>query len=261
VTFLADILRRKAGEVAAGKAARPERELRAAAAAAPPPRSLFGTLSARGGPVRIVAEVKRKSPSAGAIDSSLDAPAQARRYAGAGAAAVSVLTDGPGFGGSLRDLVAVREAVPLPVLRKDFVVDRWQLWEARAAGADAALLIAAALPGDALRRLQDDCREIGVEALVEVHDEREAEAALASGALLVGVNNRDLRSFQVDLAAGERVLPLLPAGVKAVAESGVRGPAEVRRLRAAGAANFLVGEALVRAADPGELLRRMTEAG
>ncbi len=261
MTFLDEILRRKAGEVVAGKAARPERELRAAASGAPPPRSLFGALSPRGGPVRIVAEVKRASPSAGAIDAALDAPAQARRYAAAGAAAVSVLTDGPGFGGSLQDLRAVQAAVPVPVLRKDFIVDRWQLWEARAAGADAALLIVAALPGEALRRLHDDCREMGLEALVEVHDEREAEAALAAGARLLGVNNRDLRTFRVDLGPSERILPLLPAEVKAVAESGVRGPAEVRRLRAAGAANFLVGEALVRAADPGALLREMLEAG
>ncbi|HYQ80484.1 MAG TPA: indole-3-glycerol phosphate synthase TrpC [Anaeromyxobacteraceae bacterium] len=261
MTFLDEILRRKADEVAAGKAARPERELRAAASGAPPPRSLFQALSPRGGPVRVVAEVKRRSPSAGAIDASLDAPAQARRYAEAGAAAVSVLTDGPGFGGSLADLRAVRGAVAVPVLRKDFVLDRWQLWEARAAGADAALLIVAALPGEALRRLCDGCGEAGLEALVEVHDPAEAEAALGAGARLLGVNNRDLRTFQVDLGASERVLPLLPPEAKGVAESGVRGPAEVRRLRAAGAANFLVGEALVRAADPGALLRQLAEAG
>ena len=261
MTFLDEILRRKADEVAAGKAARPERELRAAASGAPPPRSLFQALSLRGGPVRVVAEVKRRSPSAGAIDASLDAPAHARRYAAAGAAAVSVLTDGPGFGGSLADLRAARGAVAVPLLRKDFVLDRWQLWEARAAGADAALLIVAALPGEALRRLLDDCREAGLEALVEVHDPAEAEAALRAGARLVGVNNRDLKTFRVDLTASERVLPLLSAGVKAVSESGVKGPAEVRRLRAAGAANFLVGEALVRAADPGALLRQLSEAG
>ncbi len=261
MTFLDEILRRKAGEVAAGKAARSERELRAAASGAPPPRSLFEALSPRGGPVRIVAEVKRRSPSAGALDAALDAPAQARRYAAAGAAAVSVLTDGPGFGGSLEDLRAVRATVAVPVLRKDFVLDRWQLWEARAAGADAALLIAAALPGEALRRLHHDCREIGLEALVEVHDQREAEAALAAGARLVGVNNRDLHTFRVDLSTSERVLPLLPGEVRGVAESGVRGPVEVRRLRAAGAANFLVGEALVRSPDPGALLRELSEAG
>jgi indole-3-glycerol phosphate synthase len=261
MSFLDEILRRKASEVAAGKAARPERELRAAASGAPPPRSLLDALSPRGGPLRIVAEVKRRSPSAGTIDAALDAPAQARRYAAAGAAAVSVLTDGPDFGGSLRDLEAVRAAVAVPVLRKDFVLDRWQLWEARAAGADAALLIAAALPGEALRRLHDECLEAGLTPLVEVHDEREAEAALGAGALLLGVNNRDLHTFRVDLAASERILPLLPARVKGVAESGVKGPAEVRRLRAAGAANFLVGEALVRAADPGAFLRGLAEAG
>ena len=257
MTFLADILRRKADEVASLRAARSEGELRAAAADAPPPRSLFDALSFRQGRTRIIAEVKRASPSAGAIDPALDAPAQARRYAAAGAAAVSVLTDAPGFGGSLQDLEAVRRAVALPILRKDFVLDRWQLWEARAAGADAVLLIVAALPGEALRRLHDDCRQAGLTPLVEVHDAREAELALAAGAQLVGVNNRDLHTFRVDLATGERVLPLLPPAVKAVAESGIRGPAEVRRLRAAGAANFLVGEALVRAADPGDLLRQL----
>lgn len=257
MSFLGEILRRKAGEVAAGKAARPERELRAAACGAPPPRSLLDALSPRGGPVRIVAEVKRRSPSAGAIDAALDAPAQARRYAAAGAAAVSVLTDGPGFGGSLADLEAVRAAVALPVLRKDFVLDRWQLWEARAAGADAALLIVAALEPDALRRLLSAATELGLAALVEVHDEAELESALAAGAGIVGVNNRNLRTFEVDLAVSERLLPILPPGVRGVAESGVRTADDARRLRRAGATNLLVGEALVRAADPGALLREM----
>jgi indole-3-glycerol phosphate synthase len=211
--------------------------------------------------VRIIAEVKRASPSAGAIAASLDAPAQAARYAAAGAAAVSVLTDGPGFGGSLEDLAAVRAAVALPLLRKDFVLARYQLLEARVHGADAALLIVAALPGEALRLRIDDCGELGLSALVEVHDEAEAERALAAGATVVGVNHRDLRTFRVDLAASERVLPRLPAGVRAVAESGIRGPAEVARLRACGAANFLVGEALVRAADPGALLAALAAAG
>lgn len=258
MTVLADILARKAREVEAARRARPEGEVRAAAAGAPPPRSLFEALSFRGGPFRVIAEVKRASPSAGTLDAALDAPALARRYADAGAAAVSVLTDGPGFGGSLDDLAAVRRAVALPVLRKDFVLDAYQLWEARAAGADAALLIAAALPGEALRRLHQACAEIGLTPLVEVHDEGEAEAALAAGARLVGVNNRDLRTFAVDLSVSERLLPRLPPEVKAVAESGVRGVADVRRLRAAGAVNLLVGEALVRAADPGSLLRDMT---
>jgi indole-3-glycerol phosphate synthase len=258
VTFLDGILARKADEVAARKAALPGRELAARARDAAPPRGFAAALSPRGGPARIVAEVKRASPSAGAIAAGLDAPAQARRYAGAGAACISVLTDGPGFGGSLEDLAAVRAAVEVPLLRKDFVLDRYQLLEARAHGADAALLIVAALAPDRLRALHDACGELGLAALVEVHDAREAELALGAGARLVGVNNRDLRTFAVDLAVSERILPSLPEGVKGVAESGVRTADDARRLRRAGAANLLVGEALVRAADPGALLREMT---
>jgi indole-3-glycerol phosphate synthase len=256
-TTLAAILARKRVEVAALAAARPEAELLARLADAPPVRDFAGALSPRGGPTRVIAEVKRASPSAGAISAGLDAPAQAGRYEAAGAAAVSVLTDGPGFGGSLDDLVAVRARIALPVLRKDFTVGAWQLLEARAAGADAALLIVAALPGDLLRRLHDRCGELGLHALVEVHDEAEVERALRAGARLVGVNNRDLRTFAVDLATSERIVPSLPAGVKGVAESGVRSGADARRLRAAGAVNLLVGEALVRAADPGALLREL----
>jgi len=257
MTFLADILARKRDEVAARRAALPDRELLARARAAAPPRPFEAALSLPGGPLRVIAEVKRASPSAGAIAAGLDAVAQARRYAEAGAACVSVLTDGPGFGGSLEDLAAVRAAVDVPLLRKDFTVDRYQLLEARAHGADAALLIVAALPADALRRLHDDCRELGLAALVEVHDAAEVEAALAAGAKLVGVNNRNLSTFQVDLAVSERLLPGFPADVRGVAESGVRTAADALRLRRAGAANLLVGEALVRAADPGALLREM----
>ncbi|ABS24588.1 indole-3-glycerol phosphate synthase TrpC [Anaeromyxobacter sp. Fw109-5] len=258
MTFLEGILARKREEVAARRAAEPDGELEARARAAPPPRGFEAALSLPGGPARIIAEVKRASPSAGAIAAGLDAPAQARRYAAAGAAAISVLTDGPGFGGSLADLAAVRAAVGVPLLRKDFVVDRYQLLEARAAGADAALLIVAALGDDALRALLDDCSALGLAALVEVHDAAEADRALAAGARIVGVNNRDLHTFAVDLATSERILPRLPDGVRGVAESGVRSPEDARRLRRAGAANLLVGEALVRAADPGALIREMT---
>jgi indole-3-glycerol phosphate synthase len=257
VSFLSEILERKVVEVAHRRGARPDRELEAALRDLPPTRDFAGALSPRGGPVRVVAEVKRASPSAGAIDAGLDAVAQARRYAGAGAACVSVLTDGPGFGGSLDDLAAVRRAVAVPLLRKDFVVDRYQLLEARLYGADAALLIAAALPEDQLQALREECGALGLAALVEVHDELELESALRAGATLVGVNNRNLATFVVDLAASERLLPTLPEGVKGVAESGVRTAADARRLRAAGAANLLVGEALVRAADPAALLREM----
>jgi indole-3-glycerol phosphate synthase len=256
-TYLDAILARKRAEVAALAAARPEAELRARLADAPPVRDFAGALSPRGGPTRVIAEVKRASPSAGAISAGLDAVAQAERYQAAGAAAVSVLTDGPGFGGSLADLVAVRARLGIPVLRKDFTVAGYQLVEARAAGADAALLIVAALPGDQLGRLHDLCRELGLHVLVEVHDEAEAERALAAGATLVGVNNRDLRSFAVDLATSERIVPALPGHVKGVAESGVRTREDAVRLRRAGAVNLLVGEALVRAADPGALLREL----
>jgi indole-3-glycerol phosphate synthase len=256
-TFLDQILARKRVEVAERRAALPDRELAARAAGAPPPRPFEAGLSLRGGPVRVIAEVKRASPSVGAIDTGLDAPAQARRYAGAGAAAISVLTDGPGFGGSLDDLRAVRAAVDVPLLRKDFVLDRYQLLEARAAGADAALLIVAALPAEQLRRLHDDCQELGLAALVEVHDLAEAELALRAGARIVGVNNRNLHTFVVDLATAEQVLPALPAAVRGVAESGVKTPADAARLRRAGAANLLVGEALVRAPDPAALLRAL----
>lgn len=256
-TYLDQILARKRVEVAERRARLPEAELRARALAAPAPRPFEAGLSPRGGPARIIAEVKRASPSAGAISAGLDAVDQARRYAAAGAAAISVLTDGPGFGGSLDDLVAVRAAVDVPLLRKDFVVDAYQLLEARAAGADAALLIVAALSPAELRELHARCDALGLAALVEVHETPEVEVALAAGARIVGVNNRDLRTFQVDLAQSERILPGLPPGVKGVAESGVRTPADARRLRAAGAANLLVGEALVRAADPGALLREL----
>ena len=257
MSFLADILARKRAEVDRARRAEPDRALEARARAAPPPRGFEAALSPRGGPLRVVAEVKRASPSAGALRAGLDAPAQARAYAAAGAAAVSVLTDGPGFGGSLADLAAVRAAVDVPLLRKDFVLDRYQLLEARAHGADAALLIVAALEPAALRALLAAASDLGLAALVEVHDEAELAAALSSGARIVGVNNRNLRTFAVDLAVSERLLPLLPEGVKGVAESGVRTAEDARRLRRAGAANLLVGEALVRAADPGALLREM----
>ncbi len=257
MSFLSEILERKAVEVEERRRDVPESRLLELASQHRKPRSLYDALSAPGGHVRIIAEVKRASPSAGAIDAGLDATAQAARYERAGAAAISVLTDGPGFGGSLADLDAVRERVKVPLLRKDFILDRYQLLEARAAGADAALLVVAALAPDRLHALLGDCGELGLSALVEVHDARELELALGAGARIVGVNNRDLRTFRVDLATSEQLLPMLSRDVRGIAESGMRGPEEVRRLRARGAANFLVGEALVRAQDAGALLREM----
>jgi indole-3-glycerol phosphate synthase len=260
VTFLSDILSRKRAEVDARRAQLPEHDLAAAIAGAPAPLGFLDALAHRGAATQIIAEVKRASPSAGAIRATMDAPAQAQRYERAGAAAISVLTDGPGFGGSLADLAAVRAAVGVPLLRKDFIIDRYQLLEARRHGADAVLLIVAALGGDELERLLAGAAELGLAALVEVHDEGELEQAIRHGARVVGINNRNLHTFRVDLATSERLLPLIPAGVKGVAESGIRTAADAARLRAAGAANLLIGEALVRAADPEALLQSFRAA-
>lgn len=259
-TFLANILALKREEVAQRRRREPDAELEARLSGLPPTRSLFDALSPAGGPVQVIAEVKRASPSVGKIDAGVDAAALAAQYAGAGAAAISVLTDGPGFGGSLEDLSAARKRVQVPLLRKDFVLDRYQLLEARLAGADAALLIVAALPKEQLAELMAAAKELSLETLVEVHDEAELEIAHAVGSRLIGVNNRNLKTFEVDLATCERVLPRIDPSARAVAESGVKGPAEVKRLRAVGAANFLVGEALVRAKSPAELLQQLREA-
>jgi indole-3-glycerol phosphate synthase len=206
---------------------------------------------------RVIAEIKRRSPSRGEIRADFDAAACARAYAGAGAAALSVLTDERYFGGSLAVLAQVREAVSLPLLRKDFIVDAYQVDEARVHGADAVLLIAAALDPGALRGLAAHAEAIGLDALVEVHDERELEAALAAGADLIGINNRDLRTFEVDLGVTERLAGKLPEGCVVVSESGIFTARDWERLEAAGAHAFLVGEALMRESDVGAALRRL----
>jgi indole-3-glycerol phosphate synthase len=205
----------------------------------------------------VIAEVKRRSPSKGDLADIPDAAALATAYQRGGAAAVSVLTEERRFGGSLDDLRAVRAAVAIPVLRKDFVVEPYQLLEARAAGADLVLLIVAALADDDLRALHDHARELGLTALVEVHDEPEVERALAAGADLVGVNARNLKTLDVDPATFAKVAPLL-ADVVRVAESGIAGPDDVRRFAAEGADVVLVGEALVRGGDPEGAVRSMT---
>jgi indole-3-glycerol phosphate synthase len=259
MSFLSQILVRKRAEVEARRRECAEGDLATAVADLPQPLGFFNALSFAGGAMRIVAEVKRASPSLGAIAPELDAGAQAERYGLAGAAAISVLTDGPGFGGSLADLTSVRHRVDVPLLRKDFVVDRYQLLEARLCGADAVLLIAAVLEGE-LERLLAAAAGLGLAAVVEVHDETELDRALGAGAAIIGINNRDLTTFTVDLATSERLLPRIPATIKVIAESGVRTIEDASRLRAAGAANLLVGEALVRASDPGELLRSFEQA-
>jgi indole-3-glycerol phosphate synthase len=261
VTILDEILAHKREEVARAKRALPPAEAAARARAAAEPTRGFRDALARGPRPRIVAEIKRRSPSRGEIRADFDPAACAKAYADPGAAAISVLTDARYFGGHLEHLALVRRSAGLPILRKDFVVDAYQVDEARLAGADAVLLIAAAFAPDArageLARLRERAQGLGLDALVEVHDASELAAALAAGADLVGVNNRDLRTFRVDLATTERLAGELPEGVLLVAESGIHGPEDIARLEAAGADAFLVGEALMREADPGAALRKL----
>ncbi|HEV7677848.1 MAG TPA: indole-3-glycerol phosphate synthase TrpC [Candidatus Dormibacteraeota bacterium] len=222
----------------------------------PPARRFVDVL--RGGTV--IAEMKRRSPSGGALRGGLDPAALALGYAGAGAAALSVLTDGPDFGGSLDDLVAARDAVSIPVLRKDFTVDPVQIAEARVAGADAVLLIVAVLSDEVLAQCLDAAQRFGVDTIVEVHDETETRRAVAGGATCVGVNNRDLRTLTTDLDTFARLRALIPDGVVCVAESGVRTADDVRRLVGEGADAVLVGETLMRSDDPAALCASLVEA-
>jgi indole-3-glycerol phosphate synthase len=228
-----------------------------AAVAAAPPRGFRAALAGDG--VHVIAECKRRSPSRGVLRTAYDPAAIARAYASAGAAAISVLTEPTFFDGALDHLRAVRGAVDLPVLRKDFIVDAYQLLEGRAAGADAVLLIVAALGDDALTDLSGAARDLGLDVLVEVHDERELDRALAAGATLVGVNNRNLRTLAVDVEASFRLAARMPAGVLAVAESGLRTGEDVRRLREVGYRAFLIGERFMSAADPGSALAGLLE--
>jgi len=223
--------------------------IRARAASAPPVPSFTRALTA--GPcVALIAEVKRRSPSAGEIRSGARAAEVAARYASAGAAALSVLTDGPHFGGELADLEEVRQAVDLPVLRKDFTIDELQVYEAKGAGASAVLLIARLLEDAELAELSAVAQELGLEALVEVHDEQELERAARVGARVIGINNRDLATFSTDLGTTLRLAPLAPEGSVVIGESGIASTNDVAQLAAAGVSAVLVGESLMRAADP-----------
>ncbi len=211
--------------------------------------------------VSVIAEVKRSSPSRGRLATIGDPAALAAEYQAGGAATISVLTEGRRFGGSLDDLRAVRAAVDVPVLRKDFIVTSYQLWEARAAGADLALLIVAALPQTQLESLVERAVSIGLTPLVEVHDEEEVERALAAGATIIGVNARNLRTLEVDRDTFGRLAPLIPDGVVRVAESGVRGPHDVFEYAKQGAHVVLVGETLVRGDDPRSAVADLVAAG
>jgi indole-3-glycerol phosphate synthase len=208
----------------------------------------------------VIAEIKRRSPSGGVLRDDLDPVAVANAYEAAGAAAISVLTDGPDFGGSLDDLVAVRAAVEVPVLRKDFVVSPVQIAEARVAGADWVLLIAAIFDDRGLEEALDAARRCGAGALVEVHTDSELDRAVAAGASCIGINNRDLVTLATDLRTFSRLRPRVPDGTVTVAESGVRGPSDVRRLIGEGADAVLVGEALMRDPDPAALLGALVDA-
>ena len=253
--ILDQILRRKRDEVQRSQAALPLQAVQAAAAQADGPREFAAALRRPG--VSLIAEVKRASPSKGPLRPDLDAVALARAYAQGGAAALSVLTDGHFFQGSLEDLRAVRHSVGLPVLRKDFTIDPYQVYEARAAGADAILLIVAALDDQALHSLHRLAVELGLAALVEVHSEAELARALKLGPAIIGVNNRDLQTFEVSLDTTARLRPLVPAGVALVAESGVHSRSDVARLEALGVDAILVGESLVRAPHPGAKIQEL----
>ena len=210
------------------------------------------------GRVNVIAECKRRSPSKGVLAIQYDPAAIARRYEQGGAAAISVLTEPTFFDGALEHLHAVRRGVGLPILRKDFTVDEYQLFEARAAGADAILLIVAALEQADLVRLQARAFELGLAALVEVHDEAELTRAIDSGARLIGVNNRNLRTLQVDVEASYRLAARIPKGVIGVSESGLRSREDLARLKAAGYRAFLVGERFMTDPDPARALRELT---
>jgi indole-3-glycerol phosphate synthase len=261
-TVLDEILARTTADLAERKLAVPVSELETAVRSRPAPLSLRAALA--GPEMSVIAEIKRASPSRGRFPVAVDPDSLARDYIAGGAAAISVLTDEPFFQGSLEDLDAAAQvghdaARPVPILRKDFVVDPYQIVEARAHGADAVLLIVAALDEARLAGFLAAAKEWGMDALVEVHDEREMERAGAVGAILVGINNRDLRNFGVDLGISERLAPLAPDDVVIVAESGVAGPGDVKRLHDAGARAVLVGEGLVTAPDRGAALRALLQ--
>jgi indole-3-glycerol phosphate synthase len=246
-------------DVAAREAQVPLDQIKRMAAEAPPAQDGYAALRAPG--VGVIAEVKRASPSKGQLAEIPDPAELASEYAAGGARCVSVLTEQRWFGGSLADLTAVRAAVAVPVLRKDFVVSSYQVHEARAHGADLVLLIVAALEQNTLSGLLDRIESLGMTALVEVHDEEETDRALAAGAKVIGINARDLRTLEVDRSVFERIAPGLPNSVVKIAESGVRGPHDLIRYASAGADAVLVGEGLVTQKSPREAVAELVTAG
>ncbi|MEO3473819.1 indole-3-glycerol phosphate synthase TrpC [Roseomonas sp. CAU 1739] len=259
---LVRILADKEKEVAERMAATPQAEIERAAAHAPKLRDFIGALCHRIGEGRtgLIAEIKRASPSGGLIRDPFDPPALARAYEAGGAACLSILTDGPYFQGRREDLEAARTACSLPVLRKDFMIHPWQVFEARAMGADAILLIMSALSDERASELEDIARSLDMAVLAEVHDRRELDRALGLETRLIGINNRDLRTLQTDIALTEALAPLVPADRLPVAESGIRAPDDVRRMAMAGAHCILVGEHLMRQPDVTIAARTLVDA-
>ena len=255
-TILDRIVAAKREEVSARQAQTSLAEMESRAANAAPPRDFFAALAAQG-PIRMIAEVKRASPSAGVIREDFDPVVIAETYQRHGASCISVLTDEPFFQGRLEYLRQVRAAVDLPVLRKDFLIDRYQVAEARAAGADAVLLIAECLDDCNLRALHNETIEYGMTPLVELYDPANLPRVLEAGASLIGVNNRDLRTFQVDLGHTLALRKQIPDHCVLVGESGIRTRADVERLEAAGVQAILVGESLMREADIGVAVDRL----
>jgi indole-3-glycerol phosphate synthase len=250
MSVLDKIVASKRKEIEAAKLARTEAKVRAAAEAAPATRDFFGRIAAPG-PIKLIAEIKKASPSAGIIRADFDPVAIARIYERHGAACLSVLTDEPFFQGKLEYLRDVRAAVELPVLRKDFILDKYQLYEARAAGADAVLLIAECLDDCGLRSLHNEAVALGMTPLVELYDPANLPRVLDAGATLIGVNNRDLRNFKTDLDHSLRLLESIPDHCVFVSESGIRTRADVKRLEDAGVDAILVGESLMASQDIG----------
>jgi indole-3-glycerol phosphate synthase len=254
--ILTRILATKAREIAAAKTARPYAAMRADAEAAPPPRAFESALRERiaAGRPAVIAEIKKASPSRGVLRPIFDPPAIARRYEAGGAACLSVLTDRDYFQGAPEFLAAARAACSLPALRKDFIVDEYQVAESRLLGADCILLIVAALDDERLATLEACARSFRMATLVEVHDAAELERALKLPAALIGINNRNLRTFDVELETTLQLFPRIPRDRLVVTESGILAPSDVARMRSHGVNAFLVGEAFMRAADPGAAL-------
>jgi indole-3-glycerol phosphate synthase len=258
MTILDEIVSHKRDELARRRREVSRAELERRCAAWPAPRDFARALTPEPGGVRLLAEVKKASPSRGVLAEDFDPLALAEVYVANGAAALSVLTDEKYFQGSLEFLTAIRRRVPAPVLRKDFTLDEYQLWEARAAGADAILLIVSILEAAELRELLQAATGLGLHALVEAHTASELDVAVAAGARIVGINNRNLKTFETRIETSLELLPLVPAGRLVVSESGFVTADQVRQVAAAGAHAVLVGEALVRADDVAAKVRELS---